>query len=208
MIEREAKLGAPASFELPDLTGVVPGAAVEPAPVAVLDATYYDAAARPLAAMGATVRYRTGEGAPRWTVKLPAGVSHGAVLAREEIDVDAPPAPVPAEVVALVAEHLGGDRLTPAARLVTERRRLLVRDAGGATLAEVADDLVRVLAGDDEVAAFREVEVELVGDAPVAVLDAVVARLRAAGAGRPDPTPKLVRALGLLGGAREGPPAR
>jgi inorganic triphosphatase YgiF len=207
VIEREAKLGAPASYELPDLKDVVPGATVEPAPVAVLDATYYDGASRSLAGIGSTVRYRTGDGAARWTVKVAAAGSDGTMLAREEIDVDAPPAPVPAEVVALVAEYLGaGDARVPVARLVTERHRLVVRGANGDALAEVDDDLVRVLDADDEVAAFREVEVELAGDAPVAVLDAVVARLRAAGAGAPDPTPKLVRALRLLGAAPEGPP--
>lgn len=45
-------------------------------------------------------------------------------------------------------------------------------------------------------ARFREVEVEIEADAPAGLLDAVVARLRQAGAGAPDPTPKVVRAVG------------
>ena len=45
---------------------------------------------------------------------------------------------------------------------------------------------------------FREVEVELF-DADEALIDAVMARLRAAGVGEPDSTPKYVRALRALG---------
>ena len=43
---------------------------------------------------------------------------------------------------------------------------------------------------------FREVELEVTEHAPDDLLPALVARLEAAGAGQPDPTPKLVRALG------------
>jgi CHAD domain-containing protein len=43
---------------------------------------------------------------------------------------------------------------------------------------------------------FREVEVEVEEAAPDGLLEAVVERLRDAGAGAPDPTPKVVRALG------------
>jgi CHAD domain-containing protein len=60
----------------------------------------------------------------------------------------------------------------------------------------IDDDEVSVLQDDRVAARFREVEVEVVEDAPVGLMDAVVDRLRAAGAGAPDPTPKLVRALG------------
>ena len=46
------------------------------------------------------------------------------------------------------------------------------------------------------VARFRELEVELEEAAPDTLEPALVARLRAAGAGHPDPVPKIVRALG------------
>ena len=45
-------------------------------------------------------------------------------------------------------------------------------------------------------ARFRELEVEIVEDAPTSLATEVVGRLRDAGAGDPDPTPKIVRALG------------
>jgi hypothetical protein len=48
------------------------------------------------------------------------------------------------------------------------------------------------------VSTFREVEVELF-DADEALIDAVMSRLHAAGAGDPDSTPKYVRALRALG---------
>ena len=43
---------------------------------------------------------------------------------------------------------------------------------------------------------FRELEFELADEAPEAQAASIVARLRASGAGPPDPTPKIVRALG------------
>ena len=55
-----------------------------------------------------------------------------------------------------------------------------------------------VRSGDRTAATFREVEVELF-DADAALIDAVMTRLRAAGVGEPDSTPKYVRALRALG---------
>jgi inorganic triphosphatase YgiF len=198
VIEREAKLDADPALVLPELDGAVPGAVVEVAPSKHLDALYYDGTSLPLARVGATVRYRTGEGGGKWTVKRP-GQADGSLLARDEIDVHAPPSPVPDAVCAQVAALLGGEVLAPVARLVTDRSRLVVRDESGGELAEVADDVVQVLDGEREVAVFREVEVELTPGAPVDVLHAIVHRLEAAGASATDPTPKLVRAVRLMG---------
>jgi CHAD domain-containing protein len=82
------------------------------------------------------------------------------------------------------------------ARLQTTRQRVDIVGAEGKLLAEIVDDEVSVLDGRHVALRFREVEVELGPDAGDALLDAVVARLRAAGAGPPDPTPKVIRALG------------
>ncbi|MGI8664007.1 MAG: CYTH domain-containing protein [Acidimicrobiales bacterium] len=200
MIEREAKLGVDPSFVMPDLLGAVPGSIVEPAPSQHLDATYYDNGVRRLATLGSTVRYRTGEGADRWTVKL-AGRAEGSSLAREEIDVEAPSDPVPPEVRSLVAAHLDSDaELHPVARLVTDRTRLVVLAATAARVAEIDDDLVVVYDGDREVGCFRELEVELAPGGSGDALEAIVARLRESGAGEPDMTPKLVRALRMMSG--------
>ena len=87
--------------------------------------------------------------------------------------------------------------LHPVAQLVTDRHSVdLV--AGDTRRAEVADDRVSVRSGDVTVDAFGEVEVELF-DAEAALIDAVMARLRAAGVGEPHSTPKYVRALRALG---------
>jgi CHAD domain-containing protein len=70
-------------------------------------------------------------------------------------------------------------------------------------VAEVVDDEVSVLHGRRVAARFREVEAELAPEAPDELLADLVARLRAAGAGSPDPTTKVRRALGPLA---DGPP--
>ncbi|MDP8987269.1 MAG: CHAD domain-containing protein, partial [Actinomycetota bacterium] len=82
------------------------------------------------------------------------------------------------------------------ARLATRRRRMELRDASGNRLGEVADDEVSVRQGDHTSAGFREIEVEVDERTPPTFLDAVVERLREAGAEPPEPTPKVVRALG------------
>jgi CHAD domain-containing protein len=103
---------------------------------------------------------------------------------------------VPPRLESLVRAWVRTATLTPVAHLATLRRRYDLCDGEGAKVGEVDDDEVSVLSGDRVAARFREVEVELAPDAPDDMLDAVVRRLRDAGAGAPDPTPKLVRALG------------
>ena len=88
--------------------------------------------------------------------------------------------------------------LRPVADLVTDRHTVDLVTGDDRRLAEVADDHVVVRSGARSIAAFREVEVELF-DADDALVDAVMARLDAAGAGEPDSTPKYVRALRALG---------
>jgi CHAD domain-containing protein len=198
-IEREIKLGAQPGFVLPDLEGAVPGATTERGDERVLDATYYDVHDLRLIRDGVTVRHRTGDadGQGTWTVKLPdvAGSLDGG-LARAELELDGPPGPIPAEIAALVASRVRTGMLVPVARLRTTRRRLLLAGPDGSAIAEVDDDEVDVLEDGTLVASFREVEVELAAGASSDVLAAIVRRLRDAGAGEPDPTPKLARALG------------
>jgi CHAD domain-containing protein len=88
--------------------------------------------------------------------------------------------------------------LVPVARLSTLRRRVRLVNPAGARLAEVVDDEVSVRDGRRVAARFREIEVEVLGDGESdgAVIAALVSRLRSAGAGAPDPTPKHMRALG------------
>lgn len=194
-LEREVKLGVWPGFTLPDLGDVADGVTVELAPEQRLDATYHDTRDLRLARWGITLRHRTGDGDDRWTLKLPQS-STSSMLVRDEIDVPGPPRSAPEEIRAQVLAWVRSAPLEPIARLQTLRARTLLRDREGKLLAEVVDDEVSVLDGRHVALRFREVEVELSGEADESLLDEIVARLRAAGAGAPDPTAKVVRALG------------
>lgn len=193
-LEREVKLSAWAGFELPELGGLADGMAPVPLDNRNLDAIYYDTADLRLARWGVTLRFRSGDGTG-WTVKLPEG-DDGPALVRREVPFPGPAGDPPDAAVALVRAYVRRAPLVPVARLRTRRRGVELQDEEGHRLAEVVDDEVTVLEGRRVAARFREVEVEVDPRAPRGLLEGVVARLRAAGAGAPDPTPKVVRALG------------
>jgi CHAD domain-containing protein len=199
MLEREVKLGAGPAFHLPDLNGVVDGATVT-APEAVrLETVYYDTADLRLARWGVSLRHRAGEG---WTLKLPPthAPSDGqsqTLLERDELTFQGGAKKPPPAAVAIVRAYVRKAELIPVARLSTVRRRVRVLDAAGGRLAEVVDDEVSVRDGRRVAARFREIEVEVTGeDGGDSIVTSLVARLRGAGAGAPDPTPKHIRALG------------
>lgn len=205
--EDEVKLGAAASFVLPDLVGDGAGDAVASASVVdlgerTLAATYWDTRDLRLTRAGLSLRHRSaGDGSERgWTVKLPAGDAAGdsVALRRSEVAFSGPEDEPPAEAVSLVRATTRGRQLEPVARLVTRRARRHVVDGAGRVALEVADDEVTVLDGDQVADRFREIEVEVApGEHDGAdLLPLVVERLREAGAGAPDPTPKIARALG------------
>src|SRR5438105_2585586 len=192
-IEREVKLAAWGGFTLPALDDLAPDLTVEPLKTKKLDATYYDTRDLRLARAGVSLRHRVGDDPP-WTVKLPDGES-GPVMSRREIPFDGPAGTIPPEAAALVRAYARGEALVPVARLKTERSRVGLKIAG-TPVAEIADDEVSVYHGRRLASRFREVEVEVEEEAPDKLLPAVVERLRDAGAGAPDKTPKVVRALG------------
>lgn len=199
MIEREVKLGAGPGFHLPDLAGVVPGAEVA-APEAVrLETVYYDTPDLRLARWGVSLRWRAGEG---WTLKLErppaAGGRPVAMLVRDELTFEGSRRRPPEGALEIVRAYVRHSELAPVARLSTLRRRIRLTGAGGARVAEVVDDEVSVRDGRRVAARFREIEVEgFETDGPADdVITPLVMRLRAAGAGAPDPTPKHIRALG------------
>jgi CHAD domain-containing protein len=192
-IEREVKLAAWGGFTLPALDDLGPDLTVEPLKAKKLDATYYDTRDLRLARAGVSLRHRLGDDPP-WTVKLPDGDS-GPVMSRREIPFGGPAGTIPEAAAALVRAYARGEPLVPVARLKTERSRVAVL-ADGAPVAEIADDEVSVYHGRRLASRFRELEVEVEDEAPDGLLPAVVERLRGAGAGAPDKTPKVVRALG------------
>ena len=201
--EVEVKLGVWPGFRLPDLGGVVDGAVAGKSDERRLEATYYDTPDYRLGRSGVSMRHRQGDGTG-WTVKLPddAARTEGA-MARTEMTFHGDAGDVPSEVATLLTAWVRGSSLVPVARLDTLRRTTEVVDGEGKVLAEVVDDEVSVLHGTTVAARFREVEAEETEHAPEGLLDAIVARLRAAGAGPPDTTSKVKRALGPVA---EGPP--
>jgi CHAD domain-containing protein len=168
-----------------------------PGATRVLDAWYYDAPDLRLLRAGVTLRYRREDDADTgaWTLKVPLGRG-GPDLERFELDVPGAPDTVPAEAIKVVAGLLRRVEPVRVARLQTRRLVVELHDGDGRVLGEVCDDEVSVMEDDRVAARFREVEVESAPGAPAALATAVVARLREAGAGEPDLTPKLARALG------------
>jgi CHAD domain-containing protein len=191
MQERETKLSPPPGFRLPDLDGCGGLTATERDPL-LLQTTYYDTEDLRLARSGASLRYRNHDG---WTVKLPGVVIDG-MLVRGEHRVEGRTGAPPEAAVDLVRGYVRTARVGAVARLRTRRARIDLVDADGKPQAEVVDDEVSVLDGRRVATRFRELEVEIIESAPTSLATEVAARLRDAGAGDPDPTPKIVRALG------------
>lgn len=193
MPEREVKLTPVPGFRLPALSGIAEGVVARPDEILELRAVYFDTADVRLARSGASLRYREPQG---WTVKLPAP-AEGALLVRGEHSFAGAAGAVPDAAVDLVRAWVRTATLHPIANLKTRRRRIELMDPDGKKVAEVVDDEVSVLDEGRITGRFRELEVELGDGAPLELADLITARLQRAGAGPPDPTPKIVRALGM-----------
>ena len=191
MLERERKFSPGPSFVLPDVADAETGLHAD-APVTVkLVASYFDTPDLRLARAGASLRHRNDEG---WMVKLP--VSHGEGLTRSELRVDGDGDEPPPGAVELVLALARSAPLQLVARLNTVRTRTVVRDDSGDAVAEIDDDEVSVIDGVRLAARFRELEVELAESADDHIGQVIAQLLQKAGAGRPDPVPKIVRAIG------------
>jgi len=196
-IEREIKLAADVGMSLPDLRDLVPNAAVGPASLLHLDAVYYDTPTLSLARAGITLRSRTGEPGPVWTLKLPTPPD-GDEVARHEFTFDAPVGPVPLEARLAVRGYARSQSLDPVVRLHTTRSELTIAVDGAAQL-KVCDDLVSAEGGAAPATEFREIEVEFSeGGGDPEVVDAVLERLKDAGCHQQDDAiPKALRAIGI-----------
>jgi CHAD domain-containing protein len=188
--ERELKLGASADFRMPSIFGLV-GPIVRQAPPERNETTYYDTDDLRLARWGASLRHRPGEG---WTVKLPAE-RDAPFLVRPEIVFEGNGASPPAAAIELVRGFARSGELRETVRMTTIRRRTELHDTAGHLIAGVVDDAVSVHNGVGTTSGFRELEVEIGEDMTPSLLDALVERLRQAGAGAPDQTAKYIRAL-------------
>ncbi len=195
--EREIKIPVDAQFVLPDLDGIVEGTRAVDRGTVELSATYWDTDELTLLHAKLGLRHRSAPGEPgRWTIKAGDRMV-GHAVSREETDFPGAPDRPPQAAIDVIRAAVGDVTLHPVAQLVTDRHTVDLI-AGDTRRAEVADDRVSVRSGAAIVETFREVEVELF-DADSALIDAVMARLRDAGVGRPNSTPKYVRALRALG---------
>jgi CHAD domain-containing protein len=190
-LEREAKLAADPSFNLPDLREAVPGVGASAAGTERFVTSYYDTAELRLTRWGGSLRYRTGAG---WTVKLP-GATNDEVITRQEVTFEGPPARPPAAALDLVSAFVRTSPVRLATRLQTLRHLVALSANDDGEVAEVVDDEVTVLDGRRIVERFREVEVELTQTGDDRVLEAVVSSLVRGGARRGEAIPKATRAL-------------
>ncbi|MFI7481782.1 CHAD domain-containing protein [Kocuria sp. M1R5S2] len=163
-----------------------------------MEAVYYDTEDMALARRMVALRRRRGGADDGWHVK------HSEPSGRHELQVPLLRTPdrIPASVRNLVAGLTGGRPLRPIATLRTVRRVLMVSDAAGTEVAELAVDDVRAV--DERTGtprAWAEWEVELVdGSLPPEhqseIFGAVEEAIAAAG-GRPSSSrAKIARALG------------
>jgi CHAD domain-containing protein len=191
--EREIKLAAPPTVTLPPLSDPLAGVVAEPAGTRHLVATYYDTDDLRLARAGVSLRHRSDEG---WAVQLPNESDGDPLLDWSTYAFAGDEADPPPEALDMIRAFARTAAVTAMARLRTVRRAVHLRTAQGNPIGDVLDDDVIVVGGDAPVRAFRELEIDVADGAPEAQTTAIVARLRAAGAGTPDPTPTIVRALG------------
>ena len=195
-LEREVKLAASPAFRMPSLDELGDDVLTIPRDPERLQTVYFDTQDFRLARWGVSLRHREGQG---WTTKLPTDDARGDLLVRGEFTFPGEDASNPPdEAVALIRAYVRSAPLRPVARLRTIRRMIQLLDLDDRLLGEVVDDEVSVLSGRRIAARFRELEVEITDDTPAGLLDEVLDRLRTAGAGAPDPTPKYVRAVGPL----------
>src|ERR1022692_1832700 len=193
--ETEIKYEATAGGSLPSFDLLPQVARTRQAASEQLEAEYFDTDDLRLIRAGITLRRRRGGHDAGWHLKLPAGPH-----TRREIRLPLGRSRnrVPDELARLVRVHTRGEELKPVATISTSRRRRLLLDSAGESLAEVASDDVtaRILGDATRVSQWHEVEVELTGGNPD-VLAAADKLLRRDGLSRSGQYAKLARALGL-----------
>lgn len=192
MREIELKFAVHPTFHIDAICGQAGVDAINSLSALTLTATYYDTPDLRLARNGVTLRFRTGESDPQWTVKLPCGMSG---MVREELMFSGPPDTIPPDVVDVVTGYRRGAAMQAVATLVTRRERWELLDEKEAKLAVVYQDEVSVVEDSRTLTHFREIELESLGIG-LKRLRRIGDALAAAGAVTTEPVPKAVRALG------------
>jgi CHAD domain-containing protein len=213
--ETEQKYEVEGDVALPSLADLPRVASVSEPELQTLTAEYYDTDDLRLLKAGITLRRREGGSDEGWQLKLPdaaAGTAEktaGASRRREiRLTLDQGDRdrmdrrrkdggdPVPAELARLVRAHARDASLRPVARIETRRRRTILRDAAGTSLAEIALDEVAAqsLGASTTLSRWNELEIELTGGRP-RLLRAAAGRLRRSGLRPAARAAKLERAL-------------
>lgn len=169
-----------------------------------LAAVYFDTSDLRLLSAGVTLRRREGGSDTGWHLKLPVGTD-----SREELrlPLGRSPGRPPDELVALTRVYTRGAALAPVAELTTRRRRWMLADSTGRSLAELVDDHVsaRTMGRQTTTVAWREVEVELGEHGQRKLLDRIERRLLKVGAQRAGSASKLGRLLAKRLSERSAP---
>jgi CHAD domain-containing protein len=177
-VETERKWEADPEVVLPSLADLPQVASESDPEEFALEAEYFDTDDLRLLRAGITLRRRRGGDDAGWHLKLPAG-------ADSRIELQVPlgrGGTVPAELARLVRARARTAALRPVARIATTRRRRILLDSAGKSLAELADDQVSAqsLGQVTALSQWREVELELTGGGRL-LLAAADDRLRRAG---------------------------
>jgi CHAD domain-containing protein len=193
--ETEAKYDASPGTPLPRLDGLSQVASTVFPDADQLEAEYFDTEDLRLVRAGITLRRRTGGQDAGWHLKLPAGPGTPREI---RVPLGRAGRRVPAELARLVRVYTRGEPLRPVVQMSTRRRRAILLDHKGESLAEVSADDVRARTMGDAttVSEWQEVEVELTGG-DRALLTAADRALRRDGLRPANRSAKLERALGV-----------
>lgn len=191
MPDAPIRLEAPPHFDPPRLTDLGQGVEVS-APVRTqVNSVYWDTPDMRLARWGCSLLAVQDQA---WEVDVPAlHPSKGRVS--ETVMIAGGPADPPDAALDLLRAYVRTARLGPVARLKRVRQTVQVVGGNGTGIC-VQSDEVSVLAGRRVAARYRELVLDAGRDADTAIVHGVIARLRAAGAGGPDPVPEYARILG------------
>jgi inorganic triphosphatase YgiF len=190
--EREVKLRLRPGVRLPAPRALLDGLAPWSVDSVEQHAVYYDTRDLALTRAGASLRYRSDDG---WTVKIPR-TRDKSTFVRDEYAFAGEQGVPPRAAIDLVLAWTRSRPVVEVARLDTKRRKIHVHDERGEAVVEIDADEVAASVNGGTATRFREVEIESKTNATQELVDALVARLRKAGADDDDPMPKIARALG------------
>lgn len=199
--EVESKFAVPSNFEMSisQLREIDLELEVKPAKETLT--TYFDTREFDLLSCGAALRFRVSAGDDPdstargvWTVKF-APPQSGQVVSRYEYEFVSTKAEIPGLFEPLLEVFGATSGLMPVAKLRAKRSSVLFRDASGALVLEIDDDLVLVEEGPNSGHEFREIEIELLNPSFELQRDKLANILLSSGASEAVSSSKLEQAL-------------